>query len=195
MHVEAMKPPLQRALGGQHCRLAAIAGRMGQHEVLSDIAWIERKRDEVIDIGTVHRQAAIETRRSVNLAQALAKDDQRLPICRKKEIFQIVAWTQQTVRDDWVRALAKKAEREFATLQAAKQQVLLLRFDEEEVPKMMDAIARAWHNEGIASKSAKHTFFKWLATSAPNVNPNAELLLEFTLSGNKLPVGAFRFPV
>ena len=116
-----------------------------------------------------------------------------LPMVERKPLE--IARSQQTVRDDWVRALAKEAEREFATLQAAKRQVLLLRFDEEEVPKMMDAIARAWHNEGIVSKSAKHTFFKWLATSAPNVNPNAELLLEFTLSGNKLPVGAFRFPV
>ena len=116
-----------------------------------------------------------------------------LPVVERKPPE--IARSQQTVRDDWVRALAKEAEREFATLQAARRQALLSRFNEDEVPKMMDAIARAWHTDGIASKSAKHTFFKWLATSAPNATPNAELLLEFTLSSNKLPVGVFRFPV
>lgn len=84
----------------------------------------------------------------------------------------LTRWHQVQLEDrqtlsDWVRALGKEAEREFVTLQAAKRQVLLSRFNEEEVPQMMDAIARAWHTEGIASKSAKHTFFKWLATSAP----------------------------
>jgi len=106
-----------------------------------------------------------------------------------------IARSQQTVRDDWVRALAKEAEHKFATLESSRRQTLLSRFDAEEVPKMMEAIARAWHTEGIASKSAKHTFFKWLATSMPNMDPDAELLLEFTLAGNKLPAGAFKFPV
>ena len=105
-----------------------------------------------------------------------------------------IARSQQTVRDDWVRALAKEAERRFATLDPALKQDLLQRFDEQEVPKMMDAIARAWRAEGVGSRSAKHTFFKWIATAPPNVDPDASQLLEFTLAGNKLPPHAFKFP-
>jgi hypothetical protein len=105
-----------------------------------------------------------------------------------------IARSQQTVRDDWARALAKEAERAFPTLDSARQQAFLARFDAEEVPQMMEAIARAWRSEGIVSRSAKHLFFRWIATTPPNVAPDAEQLLEFTLAGNKLPANAFRWP-
>ena len=66
---------------------------------------------------------------------------------------------------------------------ADSQKVFLARVDAQEVPQMMDAIARAWRAEGVASHSAIYTFFKWLAILPSNAEPTAEDLLQFTLGG------------
>ncbi|WP_454909648.1 hypothetical protein, partial [Variovorax gossypii] len=92
---------------------------------------------------------------------------------------------------EWVRALAKEAEVAFRALDAPRQAVLTAQFESEEVPKMLAAIARAWAEEGIDSRSAKHTFFRWLATRPPYEEPDSEQLLEFSLAG-VLPAGSLK---
>lgn len=93
---------------------------------------------------------------------------------------------------DWVRGLAKEAETAYLALDEERKDALRVEFEAEEVPKMLPAIARAWAEMGPASKSAKHTFFKWMATRPPYEAPSAEQLLDFSLSGT-LPPGAFSF--
>ncbi|VTU45006.1 replication initiation protein [Variovorax sp. RA8] len=93
---------------------------------------------------------------------------------------------------DWVRALAREAEAVYRTkLTPVRQAELRQQFEEEEVPRMLPAIARAWAEQGVESKSAKHTFFKWLATREHYEEPTADQLLEFSLGG-ELPDGALR---
>lgn len=93
---------------------------------------------------------------------------------------------------DWVRALAKEAEATYRALDGGRQSALRTEFEADEVPKMLPAIARAWAEMGPDSRSAKHTFFKWMATRPPYEAPSAEQLLDFNLDGT-LPPGAFQF--
>lgn len=55
---------------------------------------------------------------------------------------------------------------------------------------MLPAIARARAELGPDSRSAKYTFFKWMATRPPYEAPSAEQLLDFSLDGT-CPRGAF----
>jgi hypothetical protein len=91
---------------------------------------------------------------------------------------------------DWVRALAREAETVYRALDGERQSRLRAEFEADEVPKMLPAIARAWAEKGPDSRSAKYTFFKWMATRPPYEAPSAEQLLDFSLDG-VLPSGAF----
>lgn len=128
------------------------------------------------------RRGAEEAAAPTSAAPALAAPAKKAPEARR---------TIQMVRDDWVRAAAKTAEELYPSLDPALQERLLSQFEREEVPLMLGPIARAWAKEGVESKSAKHSFFKWLASKDPNVAPSTEQLLDFSLTGT-LPDGAVK---
>ncbi|CAN7368738.1 hypothetical protein [Variovorax sp. LjRoot178] len=124
-------------------------------------------------------------------AQKAAPDLQLVAPIEKKEPPTIKK-SRDDLAADWIRALAKEAEEIFRDrFTLGRQNALRKQFEEEEVPKMLPAIARAWAEQGVDSKSAKHTFFKWLATRPPYSEPTADQLLDFSLSG-RLPPGSLR---
>ena len=71
------QPVLQMLPRRQGVGLAAVAGWMRQYKVVNQVAWVERVRNEVVDIGFSDRLAAIVAA-AADLPQALSHYRQRL---------------------------------------------------------------------------------------------------------------------
>ena len=94
---KAFQPTLQMSLGPQQGQLAAIACRVGQHEVVRQIARILRERNEVVNVRHCEAEPAVETLCPVNAPQPLGQLEQRLPGCLEQKALEIVDVAQDGV--------------------------------------------------------------------------------------------------
>lgn len=80
----------------QGVRLATVAGRVGQYKVVNQVAWVERVRNEVVDIGLFDRLAAIVAA-AADLPQARSHYCQGLARGLKQEGLQVAVAPHEMV--------------------------------------------------------------------------------------------------
>lgn len=77
--VHSFQPTLQVRAGGQGVGLAPVTQRMGQHEVVRQVARVLRERNEMVDLSLGQGLCAVKAIAPVHLAKPLAHGLQRLP--------------------------------------------------------------------------------------------------------------------
>lgn len=89
----------------------------------------------------------------------------------------------QMLREDWNNDQAVRARAQYQEeMPDGQQQAYVERFEAEYIPTAASPIARAWRKDGINSRIASTTFYRWLATVLwPGPVTDSELL-EFSMS-------------
>ena len=86
------------------------------------------------------------------------------------------------LRDEWQHNLTVEAKALFDEMSADEQRRHLDRFDATRLPELPTPIARAWRRDGVNSRVASGTFFRWMATVLWPEPVTDTMLLEFALS-------------
>jgi hypothetical protein len=88
----------------------------------------------------------------------------------------------ERLREEWKHAKSLEARAMFSAMPEDEQRSLLDRFEAERLVELASPIARAWRKDGVHSKVASSSFFRWLVgVRWPNGETEKELL-EFALS-------------
>jgi hypothetical protein len=91
----SLQPAIPMDRRCEHVRLGAIAAAVGEHEILRNVAWITRPRDEVVDITLAGAFAAIETEALLRLGKDRTDLCQRLPRLLEHEGFKIAGFADE----------------------------------------------------------------------------------------------------
>ena len=88
----------------------------------------------------------------------------------------------ERLREEWKHVKAMEARSLFGEMIEVQQRELVGRFEAERVTELATPIAKAWRRDGIKSKIAASSFFRWVAgvTSAGEVTDKE--LLEFAMA-------------
>lgn len=88
----------------------------------------------------------------------------------------------QTLRDEWQLYRTVQAKALFAEMSDQQQGQLVGRFEAERLPELASPITKAWKRDGIQSRIASSSFYRWLASVTwPGEVTDTELL-EFAMS-------------
>jgi hypothetical protein len=88
----------------------------------------------------------------------------------------------QRLREDWQHHKTAEAKALFEEMPDATRLDHIARFESERLADLAAPIAKAWRREGIKSRIAASSFFRWLATSLWPREVTAEELLEFAMT-------------
>ncbi len=88
----------------------------------------------------------------------------------------------QQLREEWRLHKSAEAKALFEEMPDADQAAKVAAFEAERLPELASPIARAWRRDGIKSRVAASTFFRWLASSMWPGEVTDKDLLEFAMS-------------
>ena len=95
---------------------------------------------------------------------------------------QSVGERMQRLREDWQYQRSSQARALFEEMTDAQRAEQIARFESERLNEMAAPIAKAWRRDGVNSRLAATTFFRWLAQSMWPGEVTAEQLLEFAMT-------------
>lgn len=95
---------------------------------------------------------------------------------------QSVGERMQRLREDWQYQRSSQARALFEEMPDAQRAEQIARFESERLNEMAAPIAKAWRRDGVNSRLAATTFFRWLAQSMWPGEVTAEQLLEFAMT-------------
>jgi hypothetical protein len=88
----------------------------------------------------------------------------------------------ERLREEWGHHKMLEARQLFEEMPDPQQQELVARFDIERLPELASPIAKAWRRDGVASRIAASSFYRWMASVTwPGEVTDTELL-EFAMS-------------
>ena len=83
----------------------------------------------------------------------------------------------QRLREEWVHHRATEARSLFEEMPQGDRAAYITRFETERLPDVASPIAKAWRRDGIDSRIAASTFFRWLSGALwPGEVTDSELL-------------------
>jgi hypothetical protein len=88
----------------------------------------------------------------------------------------------QSLRADWEHHKLVEARSLFAEMAEAQRRGYLERFEAEKLAELAPPIAKAWRRDGIRSRIAESSFFRWLAQQLWPGSVTDKELLEFAMS-------------
>jgi hypothetical protein len=71
----------------------------------------------------------------------------------------------QRLREEWVHHKATEARSLFDEMPQAERDAHIARFEAERLPELAAPIAKAWRRDGITSRIAASSFFRWLSNT------------------------------
>jgi hypothetical protein len=86
------------------------------------------------------------------------------------------------LRQEWQHHQSTQAKALFDEMPDAEQASYIAKFGEERVPDLARPIANAWRRDGVKSRIAATTFFRWLAGSMWPGDVTEKQLLEFAMN-------------
>lgn len=86
------------------------------------------------------------------------------------------------LRDEWQHNKTLEAKALFDEMPQADRQQHLARFEDQRVHELPSPIAKAWRRDGVTSRVASGTFYRWLATEMWPAPVTDSMLLAFALS-------------
>jgi len=89
---------------------------------------------------------------------------------------------KQRLREEWQHHQAMQAKSLFDEMPAADQAERLAQFEAQRLAELAPPVARAWRRDGIHSRIAAGTFYRWLAASMWPGDVTDRELLEFAMS-------------
>lgn len=88
----------------------------------------------------------------------------------------------QQLREEWHHQKALDAKSRYAEMDDLDRRIFIGRFETERLPELATPIAKAWRRDGIDSRVAASSFYKWMAGQLwPNEVTDKELL-EFAMT-------------
>ncbi len=88
----------------------------------------------------------------------------------------------QRLREEWTHYRAAEARALYAEMLAEQRTELTIRFESERLGELAAPIAKAWRRDGVNSKIAGSTFFRWMASVTWPGEVGDKELLEFAMS-------------
>lgn len=88
----------------------------------------------------------------------------------------------QKLREEWRFHKSAEAKSLFEEMTQAEQAARIAAFETERLPELASPIAKAWRRDGINSRVAASTFYRWLASSMWPGEVTDKELLEFAMS-------------
>lgn len=88
----------------------------------------------------------------------------------------------QMLREEWQHHKATEARSLFEEMPGADQASKIAAFETERLPGLAPPIAKAWRRDGVKSRIASSTFYRWLASSMWPGEVTDKELLEFAMS-------------
>lgn len=88
----------------------------------------------------------------------------------------------QALREEWYLRRQNEAKALFAELSETEQGAHIAKFESERLAELASPIARAWKRDGISSRVAASTFFRWYAAELWPGEVTDKELLEFAMS-------------
>jgi hypothetical protein len=88
----------------------------------------------------------------------------------------------ERLREEWKHAKSLEARAIFAAMPEAEQRGLVDRFEVERLADLASPIARAWRRDGVHSKVASSSFFRWVVGTIWPEGDTEKALLEFALA-------------
>jgi hypothetical protein len=95
---------------------------------------------------------------------------------------QNVGERMQRLREDWQYQRSSQAKSLFEEMPEPQRAEQIARFESERLNEVAAPIARAWRADGVKSRIAASTFYRWLAESMWPGEVTAEQLLEFAMT-------------
>jgi hypothetical protein len=89
---------------------------------------------------------------------------------------------KQRLREEWQHHKSAEAKSLFEEMPEADQAEQISNFEAQRLPELAAPIARAWRRDGIKSRIAASTFFRWLAGSMWPGEVTDKELLEFAMA-------------
>jgi hypothetical protein len=89
---------------------------------------------------------------------------------------------RQRLQEEWQHHQAQQAKSLFDEMPAADQATWLTQFEAQRLGDLAAPVARAWRRDGIHSRIAAGTFYRWLASSLWPGEVTDKDLLEFAMS-------------
>lgn len=86
------------------------------------------------------------------------------------------------LREDWHLFKSNEAKALFAEMPDAERATLIERFEHDELPRLASVIVKAWARDGVKSRVAATSFFRWLAIELSPGEVTDKDLLEFAMS-------------
>ena len=88
----------------------------------------------------------------------------------------------QRLREEWQHHQSSEAKSLFEEMQEAEKAGHLARFEDERLSELASPIAKAWRRDGVKSRIAASSFFRWLAASMWPGEVTDKQLLEFAMN-------------
>lgn len=88
----------------------------------------------------------------------------------------------QRLREEWQLHQSSQARAWFEALPADEQSAHIARFEDARLGELASPIARAWRRDGVKSRIAASSFFRWLATELSPGEVTDKQLLEFAMA-------------
>lgn len=88
----------------------------------------------------------------------------------------------QRLREEWQLYKTAEAKRQYGEKLEAEKVALLVRFESEKLSELAPPIAKAWRRDGINSRIAASSFYRWLAHQLWPGEVSDKELLEFAMS-------------
>lgn len=93
-----------------------------------------------------------------------------------------LAEKMQRLREDWIHYQAARAKELFEEMSDAEKAEKISTFEAESLQEMAIPIAKAWKRDGIKSRIAASTFFRWLSKKMWPGEVTDKQLLEFAMT-------------
>ncbi len=88
----------------------------------------------------------------------------------------------EQLREEWRQMKALEARARFEGLAEDERLGLVTRFEIERLPELASPISRAWRRDGVGSRIASGSFYRWLAGEFWGAEASDSALLEFAMS-------------
>ncbi len=87
----------------------------------------------------------------------------------------------QRLREEWQHHKASQAREAFEAMSQAEISAYLSRFEAERLADLASPVAKAWRRDGVKSRIAASSFFRWLAATLSPGEVTDKELLEFAM--------------